>query len=79
MKSLDLAGHVPEKLHTKAGWVLIASYVSDWIVLVVFFVVGLLVGNLTPLKRPFSLEDPNISYVAGSPGPPVTPVPFSGP
>lgn len=45
----------------KGGWVLAASYVSDWIVLIIVAVVGFVVGDITPNKRPFYLEDPNIS------------------
>ncbi len=41
---------------------LILSYVFDWVVLIVVGVVGAILGNITPNKRPFSLEDPNISY-----------------
>ena len=39
------------------------SYVFDWIILIVVGVIGLILGNVTPNKRPFSLQDPNISYV----------------
>ena len=39
------------------------SYVFDWIILVVVGVIGLILGHVTPNKRPFSLQDPNISYV----------------
>ena len=39
------------------------SYVFDWIILIVVGVIGLILGNVTPNKRPFSLLDPNISYV----------------
>lgn len=45
----------------KGGWVLAASYVWDWIILVIVGVVGFILGDITPNKRPFSLEDPNIS------------------
>jgi hypothetical protein len=70
MKSLDSAGRMPEQRHKKKdGWVLVASYVFDWVVLAVFGVVGMILGNLTPNKRPFSLEDPNISCVASPCGP----------
>ncbi|KAB5511390.1 hypothetical protein GE09DRAFT_1047823 [Coniochaeta sp. 2T2.1] len=46
----------------KGGWVLSASYISDWIILIVVAVVGFVLGDITPNKRPFSLEDPNISF-----------------
>ncbi|KAI0595006.1 PAP2 superfamily-domain-containing protein [Biscogniauxia sp. FL1348] len=42
--------------------VVIASYVFDWVILVVVGVVGLILGEVTPNKRPFSLQDPNISF-----------------
>jgi hypothetical protein len=45
----------------KGGWVLAASYAADWLVLVVVAVVGFVLGDITPNKRPFYLEDPNIS------------------
>ena len=45
----------------KGAWLLAASYVSDWIVLIIVGVVGYVLGDITPNKRPFSLEDPNIS------------------
>ncbi|KAH7026546.1 PAP2 superfamily-domain-containing protein [Microdochium trichocladiopsis] len=40
----------------------ILSYVFDWIILVAVGVVGLILGDVTPNKRPFSLQDPNISF-----------------
>ncbi|KAH8675366.1 PAP2 domain-containing protein [Xylariales sp. PMI_506] len=45
-----------------ASWVLVASYVSDWLCLVAAGVVGLVLGNITPNKRPFRLQDPDISF-----------------
>ena len=41
---------------------LIASYVSDWVVLVAAAVVGSVLGSITPNKRPFDLLDRDISY-----------------
>ncbi|KHN98509.1 PAP2 domain containing protein [Metarhizium album ARSEF 1941] len=41
---------------------LLASYALDWIVLVVITVVGGFLGRIEPNKRPFSLDDPNISF-----------------
>ncbi|KAF9876627.1 PAP2 superfamily protein [Colletotrichum karsti] len=38
------------------------SYAFDWILLVVFAVGGLFLGNLTPQKRPFNLGNPDISF-----------------
>ncbi len=40
---------------------LFLSYASDWIILAVVAAVGAVLNNLTPNKRPFHLEDPNIS------------------
>lgn len=40
---------------------LLASYAFDWIVLVVITVVAGFLGRIEPNKRPFSLDDPNIS------------------
>ncbi|KAK8050037.1 lipid phosphate phosphatase 4 [Apiospora phragmitis] len=63
----DLSGAPPvrgnsagRKKHN-ASWVLIASYATDWIVLIAADAVGFYLGNITPNRRPFSLEDPNIS------------------
>ncbi|CAM1508918.1 Fc.00g026570.m01.CDS01 [Cosmosporella sp. VM-42] len=41
---------------------LISSYVFDWVFLIVLAVIGYLVGNLTPNKRPFSLDNSDISF-----------------
>lgn len=41
----------------------ILSYVLDWIVLIVVGVVSAIIDRLEPRKRPFSLNDANISYV----------------
>ncbi|KAK3383885.1 PAP2 superfamily-domain-containing protein [Lasiosphaeria ovina] len=46
----------------KLSWVVIASYVFDWAVLIVAAAVGAILGDITPNKRPFSLEDPDISF-----------------
>lgn len=40
---------------------LAASYALDWIILVVVVVAGGILGRIEPKKRPFSLDDPNIS------------------
>lgn len=52
---------------SKLDIIVIASYVFDWLILVVVGVVGVILGNVSPNKRPFSLQDPNISYVLPSP------------
>ncbi|EON97884.1 putative pap2 domain-containing protein [Phaeoacremonium minimum UCRPA7] len=41
---------------------LISSYIFDWIVLIVAGVAGAILGRIDPNKRPFSLEDPDISF-----------------
>lgn len=38
-----------------------ASYVFDWIIILVILGVSFYMGNHPPNKRPFFLEDPNIS------------------
>jgi hypothetical protein len=40
------------------------SYAFDWVVLIIALVVSVVVGNLTPNKRAFSLVNPYISHVA---------------
>jgi hypothetical protein len=42
---------------------LAASYVSDWLCLIAAGLVGTFLGNITPNKRPFRVDDPNIAYV----------------
>ncbi|KAH8889530.1 PAP2-domain-containing protein [Thozetella sp. PMI_491] len=46
----------------KVTLVLILSYVFDWAILIAVGVVATILGNITPNKRPFSLDDPNISF-----------------
>jgi hypothetical protein len=50
-----------EASHRKPTMMVIASYAFDWIILVALGVVGYILGNVTPNKRPFNLEDPDIS------------------
>lgn len=45
----------------KITWVVIASYVFDWAILIAAGVIGYIMGEVTPNKRPFSLSDPNIA------------------
>jgi hypothetical protein len=62
MDNLDLAGgHVRRKGRT--SWVVTVSYVFDWVVLIAFAGIGYVLGDITPNKRPFSLDDRNIAYV----------------
>lgn len=44
------------------GLLLIASYITDWVILVVAAVVGYVLGNIKPNQRPFSLDDREISF-----------------
>lgn len=46
----------------KITFIQILSYVLDWVILIVVGVVGVILGNITPNKRPFSLYDPNIAF-----------------
>ena len=45
---------------------LILSYIFDWLVCFVFVGIGGYLDRVAPAKRPFSLVDPNISYVTGN-------------
>lgn len=47
----------------KMSVITILSYVLDWIILIAVGVTGVILGDITPNMRPFSLQDPNISYV----------------
>ena len=51
---------------SRIPYALISSYVLDWIVIIVFVGIGTYLGEVAPNKRPFSLHDPNISYVAAA-------------
>lgn len=42
----------------------VLSYAFDWVIIVVLGVIALCLGFIPGNKRPFSLNDPNISYVA---------------
>ncbi|KAK0730603.1 PAP2 superfamily-domain-containing protein [Lasiosphaeris hirsuta] len=44
------------------AWVLILSYVFDWVVLIAAAGIGYVLGDVTPNKRPFSLTDLDISF-----------------
>jgi hypothetical protein len=62
MDNLDLAGgNVRRK--GRPSWVLALSYAFDWLVLAAFAAIGYVLGDITPNKRPFSLDDRNIAYV----------------
>ncbi|KAI0009092.1 PAP2 superfamily-domain-containing protein [Xylariaceae sp. FL0662B] len=42
--------------------IVIGSYVFDWLILIIVGIVGAFLGDITPNKRHFSLQDPNISF-----------------
>lgn len=48
---------------TRFSMRLLLSYAFDWIVLIVVAGVATALGVIPPKKRPFSLVDPDISYV----------------
>ncbi|KAI1398758.1 acid phosphatase/Vanadium-dependent haloperoxidase [Hypoxylon fuscum] len=52
----------PQSQKSKLSMLVIGSYVFDWLILVVVGIIGVILGNVTPNKRPFSLQDPNISF-----------------
>ncbi|KAK4659764.1 hypothetical protein QC762_113890 [Podospora pseudocomata] len=59
--TMDLAGdNVVRK--GKLSWVVALSYAIDWIILIAVGVVGYILGHITPNKRPFALDDRNISF-----------------
>jgi membrane-associated phospholipid phosphatase len=61
MDNLELAGgNVRRK--GKVSWVVALSYVFDWVVLAAFGGIGYVLGDITPNKRPFSLDDRNIAF-----------------
>lgn len=62
MENLDLAGGSVRR-KGRMSWVLALSYAFDWVILVAFGVIGYILGDITPNKRPFSLDDRNIAYV----------------
>jgi len=51
----------PSRRHRKVTPLVISSYVLDWVIVIVTAAVGYVLGNITPNKRPFQLEDPDIS------------------
>lgn len=40
---------------------LVSSYVFDWVILIALGILAILFDKIEPNKRPFSLNDPNIS------------------
>lgn len=50
-------------IRKRLSFALIISYAFDWIVLIAVGVIAVVLGRIEPNKRPFSLYDPDISYV----------------
>ncbi|KAK4144652.1 PAP2 superfamily-domain-containing protein [Dichotomopilus funicola] len=59
--NMDLAGGSVRR-KGKVSWVLALSYVFDWAVLVAFAAIGYVLGDITPNKRPFSLDNRDIAF-----------------
>lgn len=67
----------PRTRAKKISALVILSYAFDWLIMVVVGLIGYFLGHVTPNKRPFSLLDANIAYVAvglGSTACPIFPV-----
>lgn len=47
----------------KSAIPVISSYVFDWMIIILILGIAYYLNDKAPNKRPFSLEDPNISYV----------------
>ncbi|KAK3989187.1 PAP2 superfamily-domain-containing protein [Cladorrhinum sp. PSN332] len=60
MDTLDLAGGNVRR--NKLSWVVGLSYIVDWVILAAVGAVGYVLGHITPNKRPFALDDRNISF-----------------
>lgn len=54
-------------IRQRLSFPLIISYALDWIILIAIGVVSVVLGNLEPNKRPFSLSNPDISCVPSEP------------
>lgn len=52
---------LPTKGSKKGGLAIISSYVFDWVIVIVFLGVAYYMDHHAPNRRPFFLEDPNIS------------------
>ncbi|KAJ2905366.1 uncharacterized protein MKZ38_005665 [Zalerion maritima] len=57
--STSMSGNANVK---KPSWKLVASYVTDWVVLLAFAIVAWVLGDIEPLKRPFSLDNETIAF-----------------
>ncbi|ETS87035.1 hypothetical protein PFICI_00863 [Pestalotiopsis fici W106-1] len=62
MTDYDTPSTAPKPRKRGFAFVLLASYVTDWLCLIAAGVVGTILGNVTPNKRPFRLDDPNIGF-----------------
>lgn len=51
----------PRNRSTKSAIIVASSYAFDWVIILASLGVSYLMGHQTPNKRPFFLEDPNIS------------------
>lgn len=51
----------PRKGSTKSAVSVVSSYVFDWCIIIAILGVAFYLNNKAPNRRPFSLEDPNIS------------------
>lgn len=60
LTKMQLPG-LPTKGSKKGGLAIISSYVFDWVIVVVFLGVAYYMDHHEPNRRPFFLEDPNIS------------------
>lgn len=52
----------PEHSSARTTMLLVASGIVDWLLIIGAGVGGYYLGDITPNKRPFQLEDPNISF-----------------
>lgn len=57
------SGHAAASRRQPVTLLVISSYVFDWLVIAALSVVGEVLGKRDPNKRPFQLENPDISYV----------------
>lgn len=66
--SHDMAGSYTGKngatgsIRNMISWKLVLSYMLDWAVLAAFAALAILLGDIAPIKRPFSLTNETISF-----------------
>lgn len=46
----------------RISFVLVLSYIADWVIIILAAGVGAIFSTITPNKRPFSLTDPDIGF-----------------